>query len=139
MLSLLAPPTLALEEETHRAHIFFLVVCATVPIAVAFLSLVAITQPETISRAAPAAALVIFLGFLVLRLNRQKPRLSGIDVAKELRAIRSRIPIALTTGRATQQTLDLATALGLEIWLPKPTTVYKLCHTLDVLLQKRVE
>ena len=62
--------------------------------------------------------------------------LSGIDVAKELRAIRPQIPLALTSGRTSQETLDLAASLGLNVWLSKPATVDKLCHTLDVLLQK---
>jgi PAS domain S-box-containing protein len=66
------------------------------------------------------------------------PRLSGIDVAKELRAIRPQIPLALTSGRTSQETLDLATSLGLNVWLSKPATVDKLCHTLDVLLQKPI-
>jgi len=64
--------------------------------------------------------------------------LSGIDVAKELRAIRPRIPLALTSGRASQETLDLASSLGFNVWLEKPATVEKLCHTLDLLLQKPV-
>jgi PAS domain S-box-containing protein len=66
------------------------------------------------------------------------PGLSGIDVAKELRAIRPQIPLALTSGRASQETLDLAASLGFNVWLAKPATVDKLCHTLDVLLQKPV-
>jgi CheY-like chemotaxis protein len=65
-------------------------------------------------------------------------RLSGIDVAKELRAIRSRIPIALTSGRISQETLDCASSLGFNVWLAKPATVERLCHTLDLLLQKPV-
>ena len=44
MLSLIAPPTLTLEEETQRAHLFHGVVWAIVPIAVAFLALVAMNQ-----------------------------------------------------------------------------------------------
>jgi len=62
--------------------------------------------------------------------------LSGIDVAKALRAIRPRIPLALTSGRTSQETLDLASSLGFNVWLPKPATVDNLCQTLDVLLQK---
>jgi PAS domain S-box-containing protein len=65
------------------------------------------------------------------------PRWSGIDVAKELRAIRPQIPIALTSGRTSQETLDLASSLGFNVWLAKPATVDKLCHTLDVLLARR--
>jgi len=64
--------------------------------------------------------------------------LSGIDVAKELRAIRPRIPIALTSGSISQETLDLASSLGFNVWLSKPATVERLCHTLDLLLQKPV-
>jgi signal transduction histidine kinase/ActR/RegA family two-component response regulator len=64
--------------------------------------------------------------------------MSGIDVAKQLRAIRSRIPIALTSGAIGQETLDLASSLGFNVWLSKPATVEKLCHTLDLLLQKPV-
>jgi two-component system, cell cycle sensor histidine kinase and response regulator CckA len=63
-------------------------------------------------------------------------RMSGIDVAKELRAIRPRVPIALTSGRTSQETLELASSLGFTVWLEKPATVDNLCHTLDVLLQK---
>jgi PAS domain S-box-containing protein len=62
--------------------------------------------------------------------------MSGIDVAKELRAIRPRVPIALTSGRTSQETLELASSLGFNVWLAKPATVDNLCHTLDVLLQK---
>ena len=64
------------------------------------------------------------------------PGLSGIDVAKALRAIRPRIPLALTSGRTSQETLDLASSLGFNVWLPKPATVDNLCQTLDVLLRK---
>jgi PAS domain S-box-containing protein len=62
--------------------------------------------------------------------------MSGIDVAKELRAIRPRIPIALTSGRASQETLELASSLGFNLWLSKPATVDNLCHTLDALLAR---
>jgi DNA-binding response OmpR family regulator len=64
--------------------------------------------------------------------------LSGIDVAAKLRAIRSRIPIALTSGSIGQETLDLASSLGFNVWLAKPATLEKLCHTLDLLLQKPI-
>ena len=60
--------------------------------------------------------------------------MSCIDVAKELRAIRPGIPIALTSGRTSQETLELASSLGFDIWLSKPATVDDLCQTLDVLL-----
>jgi two-component system cell cycle sensor histidine kinase/response regulator CckA len=63
------------------------------------------------------------------------PGLSGIDVAKALRAIRPNIPIALTSGRAGQETLELASSVGIDVWLPKPTSVDKLHQTLDALLQ----
>jgi CheY-like chemotaxis protein len=64
--------------------------------------------------------------------------LSGIDVAKELRAVRPAIPIALTFGMTSQETLNLASSLGFNVWLSKPATVDKLCQTLDLLLRKRI-
>ena len=96
MLSSIAPPTLTLEEGTQRAHIFHRAVWAIVPIAVAFLTLVAINQPETLSRAAPAAVFVIFLGVVVLRLNRRRTRLAAILFATGLISLMT--ALAITSG-----------------------------------------
>ena len=96
MLSLIAPPTLTLEEETQRAHLFHGVVWAIVPIAVAFLALVAMNQPETISRAAAAAVFVIVLGVVVLRLNRRRTRLAAIVFATGLISLMT--ALAITSG-----------------------------------------
>src|SRR5215831_6128228 len=96
MWSLIAPPTLALEQETQRARIFHLVVCTTVPISVAFLILVMITQPETVSRAAPAAIFVVLLGFVVLRLNQRRIRLAAILFAAGLISLMT--AMAITAG-----------------------------------------
>lgn len=96
MLSRFAPPTLPLKEEAPRAHIVRLVVCATVPIAVAFLTLVAINQPDTISRAAPAAIFVVSLGLFVLRLNRRRTRAAAITFAAGLISLMT--VLAITSG-----------------------------------------
>ena len=96
MLSSIAPPTLTLEEGTQRAHIFHRAVWAIVPIAVAFMTLVAINQPETLSRAAPAAAFVILLGVVVLRLNRRRTRLAAILFATGLISLMT--ALAITSG-----------------------------------------
>lgn len=93
MLSSIAPPTLTLEEGTQRAHIFYRAVWAIVPIAVAFLTLVAINQPETLSRAAPAGVFVIFLGVVVLRLNRRRTRLAAILFATGLISLMTALAI----------------------------------------------
>src|SRR5262252_2950194 len=96
MWSLIAPPTLAREQETQRARIFHLVVCTTVPIAVVFLTLVMITQPETISRAAPAAVFVVLLGVVVLQLNRRRMRMAAILFAGGLISLMT--ALAITAG-----------------------------------------
>jgi PAS domain S-box-containing protein len=96
MLSSIAPPTLTLEEETHRAHIFHRVVCAIMPIAVAFLTLIAINQPEIIPRAAAAAFFVISLGVVALRLNRHGTRLAAIFLATGLISLIT--ALAITSG-----------------------------------------
>ena len=96
MLSSIAPPTLTLEEGTQRAHIFHRAVWAIVPVAVAFLTLVAINQPETLSRAASAAVFVVFLGVVVLRLNRRRTRLAAILFATGLISLMT--ALAITSG-----------------------------------------
>ena len=96
MLSSIAPPTLTLEEGTQRAHIFHRAVWAIVPIAVAFLTLVAINQPGTLSQAAPAGFFVIFLGVVVLRLNRRRTRLAAILFATGLISLMT--ALAITSG-----------------------------------------
>jgi PAS domain S-box-containing protein len=96
MLSAIAPPTLTLEEETQRAHILHRVVWAIVPIAVVFLTVVAINQPDTISRAAPAAFFVIFLGLVVLRLNQSRTRMAAILFAAGLISLMT--ALAITAG-----------------------------------------
>jgi PAS domain S-box-containing protein len=96
MWSSIAPPTLTLDEETHRAHIFHRVVWAIVPIAVAFLALVAINQPEMIPRAATAAVFVVSLGIVALRLNRRRTRLAAILFATGLISLMT--ALAITSG-----------------------------------------
>jgi hypothetical protein len=81
MLSSIAPPALTLEEETQRAHVFHRVVCAIVPIAVAFLTLVAINQPETLSRAAAAGIFVVTLGWSCSDSTDDRTRLAAIVFA----------------------------------------------------------
>ena len=96
MFSSIAPPMLTLEEGTQRAHIFHRAVWAIVPIAVAFLTLVAINQPETLSRAASAAVFVVLLGVVVLRLNRRRTRLAAILFATGLISLMT--ALAITSG-----------------------------------------
>jgi DNA-binding response OmpR family regulator len=63
------------------------------------------------------------------------PLLSGFDVAKELQAIRPNVPIALTSGRATQGTDTHAFSLGIKAWIPKPATIDELSHAVETLLR----
>jgi DNA-binding response OmpR family regulator len=63
------------------------------------------------------------------------PFLSGLDVAKELRAIRPDLLVALTSGRSNQRTHAFAYSLGINTWISKPTTLDELSHALEVLLQ----
>jgi DNA-binding NtrC family response regulator len=62
------------------------------------------------------------------------PLLSGFDVAKQLQAIRPDIPIALTSGRCSNDTAMQASSLGLRSWLPKPATIDELNDVLGRLL-----
>jgi len=63
------------------------------------------------------------------------PFLSGYAVANELRAIRPDVPVALTSGRASQDTYAFASSLGVKTWIPKPATLDELSYALESLLQ----
>ena len=63
------------------------------------------------------------------------PFFSGIDVAKELHAIRPDVPVALTSGRSSEETHAFASSVGIKTWIPKPTTIDELSHALELLLQ----
>jgi hypothetical protein len=108
MLSSIAPPTLTLEEGTQRAHIFHRAVWAIVPIAVAFLTLVAINQPGTLSQAAPAGVFVVFLGVVVLRLNRRRTRLAAILFATGLISLMTALAITSGGGMRSPGATDAA-------------------------------
>ena len=62
------------------------------------------------------------------------PHLSGLEVVRELKAIRSSIPIALTSGRSSGGTESQALFLGIKHWIPKPATIEELSRVLDRLL-----
>jgi PAS domain S-box-containing protein len=60
------------------------------------------------------------------------PFLSGFDVAKEMHAVRPNVPVALTSGRSTD---EIAFSPGIKAWISKPTTIEELSHVLELLLQ----
>jgi PAS domain S-box-containing protein len=97
LLSFFVPPVFATEEQTQRARILHLVICATVLITVAFLTLVTIQQPATLSRAVPATIFISFLGLFLLHVNRRgRTRLAGIVFAAGL--ITMMTAMAVTAG-----------------------------------------
>jgi PAS domain S-box-containing protein len=62
------------------------------------------------------------------------PRISGFEVARQLRSIRSDIPIVLASGYVRPEDEQQAAALGIQRVLLKPSTVDALAQTLDELL-----
>jgi hypothetical protein len=83
VFSLFVPPVFVAEEQTQRARILHLVICATVLITVGFAILVMIQQPATISRGASAAVFVSFLGVLLLRLNQRVEHVWRVFCSRE--------------------------------------------------------
>jgi PAS domain S-box-containing protein len=65
------------------------------------------------------------------------PFLSGLDVAKEVHAIRPDVPVALTSGRSSQSTFT--PSLGIKTWISKPATLDELGHALELLLRSARE
>jgi CheY-like chemotaxis protein len=61
------------------------------------------------------------------------PLLSGLEVAKELHAIRPGLPIALTSGRYSEGIDQLP--IEIKAWICKPTTIKELGDLLEGLWQ----
>ena len=61
------------------------------------------------------------------------PIMSGLDVAKELHAIRRDLPIALTSGRSSQGIDELP--FYVRGWISKPATIDELSNLLEFLLR----
>jgi signal transduction histidine kinase/DNA-binding response OmpR family regulator len=63
------------------------------------------------------------------------PSASGMDVARELLAIRPDLPIVLLSGHVTGERREHARSLGICEVLPKPVTTNELCAAIDRALQ----
>jgi PAS domain S-box-containing protein len=63
------------------------------------------------------------------------PNLSGIDIAREIRAIRPEMPIALTSGRIERIAESISDFEGVKAWLSKPATIDEINAALAILLQ----
>jgi PAS domain S-box-containing protein len=62
------------------------------------------------------------------------PRMSGFEVARQLRSIRPDIPIVLASGYVRPEDEQMAATIGIQRVLLKPSTVDALAQTLDELL-----
>jgi CheY-like chemotaxis protein len=62
------------------------------------------------------------------------PRISGFEVARQLRSIRPDIPIVLASGYVRPEDELQAATLGIQRVLLKPSTVDALAQTLDEIL-----
>jgi PAS domain S-box-containing protein len=74
-------------------------------------------------------------GFDAVISDMTMPHLSGLDVAREMQAIRPSIPIALTSGRSDQGTEKIAASLGIKAWISKPATIEEISRALEILLK----
>jgi signal transduction histidine kinase len=63
------------------------------------------------------------------------PVASGMDVARELLAIRAHLPILLLSGHITGERREHARSLGIREVLPKPVTTRELCAAIERVLQ----
>jgi len=67
------------------------------------------------------------------------PHLSGLDVARELRAIRADLPVALVSGYLTEGLVEQARGVGIREVLLKPDTVNELGAMVQRLLGAPVQ
>ena len=64
------------------------------------------------------------------------PGMSGIDVARVLKAIRPDLPVALASGYITEELRQQAPVAGVSELIYKPNTITELCETVARLAQK---
>ncbi len=62
------------------------------------------------------------------------PHLSGMDVAKTLRALRPQLPIVLISGYVTEAMRAEATSVGIQEIVHKPDSIDELCQTIESLV-----
>ncbi|MBI5503717.1 MAG: PAS domain S-box protein [Deltaproteobacteria bacterium] len=67
-------------------------------------------------------------GFDVVVTDFNMPRLSGLDVARELSRLRSDLPVVLASGYITEELRAQATEAGVREMIYKPNTVEELCE-----------
>jgi CheY-like chemotaxis protein len=67
------------------------------------------------------------------------PNLSGVDVAREISAIRPDLPIALTSGRIEQDSESVSHFEGVMAWLSKPATIDEIGAVLATMLQDHAD
>jgi PAS domain S-box-containing protein len=67
------------------------------------------------------------------------PRLSGIEIAREVGAINPSVPVALTSGRIDQDIETLVDRKNVKAWLSKPATLEEIGNTLAIVLKNSAE
>jgi len=65
------------------------------------------------------------------------PKLSGVDVARELARIRADLPVMLISGYVTDELREAARQVGVRHIVYKPNTVEELCETIGEAMQGR--
>ena len=63
------------------------------------------------------------------------PRLSGLDVARQILQIRKDLPVVITSGYITEELRAGAKALGVQHLIYKPNTVEELCQAIAQVLE----
>jgi len=97
MLPSFVPPILESPQQTLRARILHSVIGVTGLVAISFLVLIGVAQPATLSRALPAAAFIVVMGLVLLRVNQTgRTQLAAITFAAGLIALMT--AMAVTAG-----------------------------------------
>jgi len=75
-------------------------------------------------------------GYDLLISDQTMPRLTGIELVKQVKAIRPDLPSILMTGFSEKASPELAVAAGARAFLPKPFSVSELLHVVSLALAK---
>ena len=84
---------------------------------------------------AVAAVRAVPTGFDIVVTDFNMPRMSGLDVAREIRKLNPQLPLVVTSGFISEELRTSAGLLGVRHVIYKPNTVEDLCQTIAQVLE----
>jgi CheY-like chemotaxis protein len=98
---------------------------------------------KVVAETDPVQAIEVFKanskGFDLVVTDKTMPHMTGFDVIREVRGIRSDIPVILCSGFQEKEDLEKLKAYGISQIIAKPTRIKELAKAIRDVLDKKIE